>query len=139
RNSIVAGADVFAVPNPSRNSVLFSTLERGAEALLTEGAPIDFWSQLRQQVASQLSNQGLRVQRIARAMGLSSRTLQRRLSDENMTFQGFVEQTRRSLALIHLANEKESLEGIAQKLGYSNAGAFNRAFKRWTGLTPDMH
>jgi AraC-like DNA-binding protein len=49
---------------------------------------------------------------------------------------GQVDDTRRRFALSHLSDRKNTLSEIAFLLGYSEASAFNRAFKRWTGMTP---
>jgi AraC-like DNA-binding protein len=53
-----------------------------------------------------------------------------------MDFKKLVDDTRRRLALHHIKEEKDPLTQIAFMLGYSDASAFNRAFKRWTGTAP---
>jgi AraC-like DNA-binding protein len=77
-----------------------------------------------------------RVQTVAKALALSARTLERRLTDEGTSYAGVVDQLRRSLALQYLKEGSMSLSQIAWLLGYEGATSFNHAFKRWTGLSP---
>ncbi len=67
---------------------------------------------------------------------MSPRTLQRHLKERGTDFKNLVDDTRRRFALTYLKDRRNSLTEIAFLLGYSDASAFNRAFKRWTGLTP---
>ncbi len=73
---------------------------------------------------------------VAGRLGMSTRTLQRRLRMQHMTFQGLVDGTRRALALAHLAGRRTSSKEIAFLVGFTSSAAFHRAFKRWTGRTP---
>lgn len=73
---------------------------------------------------------------IARRLGLSARSLHRRLADHGLSFQTLTEETRREIAIGMLQDERYALSEIAFLTGYSEQSAFNRAFKRWTGQTP---
>jgi AraC-like DNA-binding protein len=73
---------------------------------------------------------------IAHGLGLSARSVHRRLSDHGMNFQTLTEQTRRDLAEGLLQDESRSLAEIAFLTGFSEQSAFTRAFKRWVGTTP---
>jgi AraC-like DNA-binding protein len=73
---------------------------------------------------------------VARKIALSPRTLQRRLKDYGTDFKRLVDDTRRRFSLNYLKNPEHTFTEIAYLLGYSEASAFNRAFKRWTGATP---
>jgi AraC-like DNA-binding protein len=75
-------------------------------------------------------------QAIAKALGMSTRTLSRRLDDEGTTYDEVVDQLRRSLALQYIREPGISLAQIAWLLGYEEATSFNHAFKRWTGGSP---
>ncbi len=75
------------------------------------------------------------IARVARRLGLTTRSLQRRLKDEGASFQGVREAVRRELADRYLDDDL-SLTEISFLLGFSEPSAFFRAFKRWTGLTP---
>jgi AraC-like DNA-binding protein len=74
--------------------------------------------------------------RVAKAMGLGPRTLQRRLAERGVSFAEILEGTRRGLAEAYLADPKLTLAEIAFALGYGEAASFHRAFKAWTGLPP---
>jgi AraC-like DNA-binding protein len=73
---------------------------------------------------------------VARKLGLSQRTLARRLSSEGLTFAGVLRQLRSDLARRHLADKDLSISKIAWLLGYQDVSAFTNAFKRWTGRAP---
>jgi AraC-like DNA-binding protein len=76
------------------------------------------------------------VKRVASRLGLSPRTLQRRLREAGHTFQGLVTHTRQVLARAMLLESAHSLPEIGFLLGYSEPSAFHRAFRRWFDLTP---
>jgi AraC-like DNA-binding protein len=62
--------------------------------------------------------------------------LQRKLAEEGLAFEDLVDEMRRDLALRYLADPKIAVAEVAYLLGYSEPSPFNRAFKRWTGVTP---
>jgi AraC-like DNA-binding protein len=76
------------------------------------------------------------VVEIARQLGMSPRTLERRLRLEGLTFGGILSELRCDLAKRYLREEGMPISNIAWLLGYRNAGGFTHAFKRWTGKTP---
>jgi AraC-like DNA-binding protein len=73
---------------------------------------------------------------LARRLGLSERTLQRRLADEGLSFQKLVDEARRELAEGLLVQSDYSLAEVAFLTGFSEQSAFNRAFRRWQNQTP---
>jgi AraC-like DNA-binding protein len=73
---------------------------------------------------------------VARKLGVSQRTLARRLSSEGLTFAGVLQTLRSDLAKRHLRDQDLSVSMIAWLLGYQNVSAFTNAFKRWTGKPP---
>lgn len=72
----------------------------------------------------------------ARSMHLSARTLRRRLTDHGTTFQQLVGVIRRAESTRLLRTTSLSLDQLADRLGYSDASNFSRAFQKWTGMTP---
>lgn len=73
---------------------------------------------------------------VARVLGTTRRTLHRRLADEDTTFAALRESVRSALARQLLRDTRMSLAEIAATLDYSEAAAFSRAFKGWTGVAP---
>lgn len=88
------------------------------------------------QITQALSEGVPSINDIARQLGMSSRTLQRRLSDEGLVYQELVDDTRRDLAVRLLKKNEYSLAEIAFLTGYAEQSTFTRAFKRWHGQTP---
>lgn len=94
-------------------------------------------------VALEVLRRGMRgarpdLARVAAELGLSSRTLQRRLIAEGVSFKELLDQARRDLARDLLQHSPTGLAEIAFVLGYSDAQTFHRAFRRWEGVTPAM-
>src|SRR5690606_9535950 len=75
---------------------------------------------------------------ICKQLDVSERTLRRKLSEEGANFQAILNEVRftraRKLLLQHY-----KLEDIASRLGYSEAGNFSHAFKRWSGMSPKQY
>lgn len=72
----------------------------------------------------------------ARNLNLSLLGLQRHLADEGCRFDSLLDECRQNLALNYLREPQTSIGEISHRLGFADAGSFNRAFKRWTGLSP---
>ncbi len=86
-------------------------------------------------IAEALPTGEVTTRRISRALGLSPRTLQRQLSSRGVSVRCLVEETRRHLAMERL-RDGAPVSDVAAALGFSDARALSRAFKRWTGATP---
>lgn len=74
-----------------------------------------------------------RKSEVARKLGLTQRTLARRLSSEGLTFSDLLQNLRIGLANRHLADKELSISQIAWLLGYRDVSAFTNAYRRWTG------
>jgi AraC-like DNA-binding protein len=72
---------------------------------------------------------------VARRLGLSSRTLSRKLEEQGTNFRTLLDAVRKDIALRELAAGALPLTDIAERLGFGNTPSFHRAFKRWTGTT----
>jgi len=88
--------------------------------------------------------QGLAIGRagaedVAQRMGLSVRTLHRRLGEHRSAFREVLDEVRRERAEHYLRAPQHSLAEVAFMLGYTEQSAFQHAFKRWTGLTPKQY
>jgi AraC-like DNA-binding protein len=76
------------------------------------------------------------LENVADEIHLSQRTLKRRLAAQGVSFSTLVERERQEQALTLLRSSRFSIEEVAERLDYSNASTFVRAFRRWTGTTP---
>ena len=72
----------------------------------------------------------------AEALGISERTLARRLGEQGRTFDSLLDEIRREKALQAVSDPDASLPEIAESLGFAEVSTFYRAFSRWTGLPP---
>jgi AraC-like DNA-binding protein len=120
--------------DPYLNKFLVSYCEEAHSRRLTNRGP--FRSSVENAVVPLLPHGKARAGEIARRLGVSQRTLARRLSLEGLTFSDLVESLRSDLAERYLTEEDLSISQIAWLLGYQEVSAFTHAFKRWTSKTP---
>ena len=78
------------------------------------------------------------LEQAAELFSMHPRTLNRRLADKGYTFRGLAEEVRYDLARQFLENTGLSISRIAAVLGYAEASAFTRAFRRWSGFSPTV-
>ena len=130
-------ASVLDLPLPKRDPALFGYLARRVEAL-HEALPEDVrWAdKVRREIGVQLAHGEPRIADIARRLAVSDRTLHRRLTEEDTTFAAILDALRRERAELLLENKRLNSSEVAFLLGYVEPAAFFRAFKRWTGETP---
>ena len=79
------------------------------------------------------------IENVAKQLGVSGRSLQSKLKDEDATFRSCLASVRKEIALDYLQRPDVSICDVAFLLGYSEQSAFNHAFKRWTGSTPKVY
>jgi len=103
-------------------------------ASLDDGPSVEH--RVRIHVSRSLSDGVPTISDTARRLGMSSRTLQRRLGDAGYSYQQLIDEARRQLAEKLLRQTKYSLAEVAFLTGFSEQSAFTRAFKRWAGQTP---
>lgn len=72
----------------------------------------------------------------AESLNMTPSTLRRRLEDEGQSFQAIKDQLRRDMAIDFLCHTSKSVTDISTELGFAEASAFHRAFKKWTGACP---
>jgi len=89
-------------------------------------------------ISSMLPHGRVLAEDVARSLGMSKRTLARKLSDEGLNYSEILEQLRRDLAVRYLNDRKLHISKIAWLLGFQEVSTFTHAFKRWTGKTPSQ-
>lgn len=79
------------------------------------------------------------VGRVAGRLGVSVRSLQRALGDNGTSFNDLLDEARRDLAIARVSDPSRALKQVARELGFGQAAAFTRAFRRWTGRSPSAY
>jgi AraC-like DNA-binding protein len=125
------------LPIISEDSRLLRILEAHADELLSERrAAADLRGSVENQLLRLLPSGRVQAAAVAEQLGMSERSFRRRLAEEGTSFGEVLDRLRNRLALRYLEDEHVSLKQVAWLLGYSEPGAFNHAFRRWTGTSP---
>jgi len=112
-------------------------LNRLSRELTRKTRSIPLSERTRRMIYTEIDDGGVSQERIARALGVSSRTLRRRLSSEGLSFQALLDECRMQFAALEFRTRRRlSLSDMALKLGYSEHSTFSRAFSRWAGMAP---
>jgi AraC-like DNA-binding protein len=136
-NAVVFRSSDLAEPVKGADPRLHAVLHRHARDLLDRLPKEEsFVDTVRRQVMQDLSGGNVSAANVAMKLHLSERTLRRRLQAEGTHHKKLVEELRREMAIRHLELPELAVAEIAFLLGFSQAAAFIRAFKRWTGKTP---
>jgi AraC-like DNA-binding protein len=123
-------------PDPYLNKLLL----KDCEAALADrrGDKGELRTRVENAISQLLPHGRVLVEDVARSLGMSERTLARKLSDEGLNFTEILQQLRRDLAVRYLDDRKLHISKIAWLLGFHEVSAFTHAFKRWTGKTPSQ-
>ncbi|WP_084196908.1 AraC family transcriptional regulator [Solimonas soli] len=132
RNALVFAREWLQAPLRGPRAAAVAALPAGKPAC---GAG-DLMGELRRRILGALPEGGVTIDAIAAQLGLSERTLQRRLQAVGLSFQQLVERLRYDSACRYLRQGHLPLTEIGYLLGYSEPSAFSRAFRRWSGASP---
>ena len=137
-DEIVFPAPVASLPVVRRDSYLNNLLRRYAdEALARRPRRHGHVRSAVEDTLPQLLPHGKpHASEVARKLGMSTRTLSRKLSTEGVAFAHILDQLRSTLAQDYLSERELPISEIAWLLGYCEVSSFTNAFKRWTGKTP---
>jgi AraC-like DNA-binding protein len=139
-NGLAFPRGVLALPLSTSDDALSPYLEAQAEKELASlAAEPGFVAEVRRVVRQELSHGASALPRTAKLLGMSRRTLQRRLEEEETSFQRLVDEAREEIARGLVADPSVPLSRVARAVGYSDERPFLRAFQRWTGLTPSAY
>lgn len=126
-------------PLPSANIPLANTFD----AILTEQMANvfndDILSRCKAYLLRELTSGLPTAHEVAGALGLSQRSLQRKLHELGLTYQNVLDETRHELARHYLEDPSKSVTEITFLLGFSEQSAFTRAFRRWSGMAPTSY
>jgi len=136
-NELVVDRCLFDQPISNSDPWLCALLDRhAAEMLRNSSSPAWLIQDVKRLLAASFHKGTPGLKGIAKELGMSQRTLQRRLSEYGVSHQGLLDEVRRDLSRHYLLESEMALGEVAYLLGFSEVSAFHRAFKRWTGLTP---
>ena len=142
-----ADNDEFALNSTARelplihaDPYLHDLLLKYCEAALADrrGDTSQLRTRVENAISSLLPHGRVLVEDVARSLGMSERTLARKLSDEGLNFTEILQQLRRDLAVRYLDDRKLHISKIAWLLGFNEVSSFTHTFKRWTGKTPSQ-
>lgn len=111
-------------------------VQHANERLQTIEKEVGFIAQVKQLMIQLMDADFPDIEKVAGNLNISVRTFQRRLKEEGSTFKSLVNDLREAFAKRYLANHKLTIKEIAYLLNYSEPSAFNRSFRKWTGLSP---
>lgn len=139
RNALLLPLDAaeFLLPHPQPEySGLFRELCRESMASLVEGEGM--LDTVRGMVREARGKPPSLAQ-AAEHFGISARSLRRRLAGLGLTYQALLDEERFALARQYLLSTQMTVEAVAGQLGYSDARSFRTAFRRWSGVTPQVY
>ena len=127
----------LSLPIATADPGLMRMLDRHAQELLAKYPPRGtVLENARTIISKELNGGDPSLDRVAAQLGLSGRTLQRKLHELGTSHNDLVDQTRHELATRYLREKRMAICEVAYLLGFSEPSSFHRAFKRWTGVTP---
>jgi len=121
---------------PSSNRQLAQVHDKIIAAELARLDRSDVLAQCKASLLEKLPSGEVSENDMAKRLHMSRRTLQRKLTERETTYQKLVDDTRRDLALRFIKDPRRSLGDITFELGFSQQSALTRAFRRWTGKSP---
>jgi AraC-like DNA-binding protein len=137
QNALVFSKADMELPFVTHNPDLLAIVAPQLEAELTEQvAQKTFIEQAKGILKQLLAGRRPGIPDLARELHLSTRTLQRRLTEQGITFQRLLEEARRELARHYLLQSSLELNETAYLLGYEDSNSFFRAFQQWEGTSP---
>lgn len=136
-NVVTLHQDLLTTRLRQPDPLLRKTLEAHAlSQLALLDTDTDLTSKVKQSIQKQLADGITRQDMVAEDLGMTSRTLQRKLSQEGVSYQKLLDEVRQQMAEDYLQNTGMSIPDIALRLGYSETTSFHRKFKAATGKTP---
>ncbi len=143
-NRVVFNKRLLSIPIQQDSETLTTFLHNAPESLLTQfRSDISLTAQIRRLLlhrnGMQTEIENMSFESVSSELNMTTHTLRRRLKDEGNSFQEIKDSIRRDRAMELLDKPTLMLHDIAVQLGFSEPAAFNRAFKKWTGLTPGQY
>ena len=137
RNALIVDEDVLDVPLRQPDPALLQSLTQQAESMMSELKQKNTITlQVRTVLKRLMQDEIPRREKVAEALGMNERTLQRRLQQAGTGYQQVLDDIRRDTAINWLTTTHVGVSDIADRLGFSEVRSFQRRFKEWTGFAP---
>ncbi|MBB3274833.1 MULTISPECIES: AraC family transcriptional regulator [unclassified Pseudoxanthomonas] len=137
RNELILDANDLDLPFPGHNPELLAILSPVLAAALAEASePHTISHRVKATLKHILASGRPEMADVARELGMSERTLQRRITDEGTTYRQLLTAARQDLVRHLLAEPSIDINEVAYLVGYEDANSFYRAFRSWEGTTP---
>ena len=136
-NGLAVSSRVLDTKLRTADPLLVGLVDQYAQLMIARhGEEGPLVARVRQAIVEQMEHGSPTIQGVARACGVSVRTLQRRLGEHGSSFRAMLDAVRSDLSEVYVGDRAMTLERVAGLLGYGQASALVRAHRRWTGKTP---
>ena len=138
RNRIVLNRNDLALPIKTADDRLLNTLKDLCDKVYKKqtSKTSELVSRIHETAIELLPRGRAHAKEIAEELGMSERTMHRRLVEQGQSISELLEDLKKDLALRYIKHEDLTLTHVSFLLGYANHSSFTTAFKRWTGKTP---
>lgn len=138
-NALVFSKEKLDIELKTPNVGMLKYFESQAKQIIEELYEESCQSRTKRQILVKLGNEDISIESVARAMGISARTLQSRLKNEGITYGELLQNVRMKLAKHYLHNFAIDIGTISIYLGYNDISIFTRSFKKWFDMTPSAY
>lgn len=137
QNALVLDRADLDLPFAGHNPELLAVLDPSLAASLGEiEARSSLSDQIKILIQRRIASGKPDIADVARELGMSERTLQRRITEQGSSYRGLLDEVRRELGRHLLSDVRNGIDEIAFLLGFQDTGSFYRAFRTWEGVTP---
>ncbi|PLY09374.1 MAG: AraC family transcriptional regulator [Arcobacter sp.] len=138
-NAIFFETEKLNISVNNSNPVMLEYFEAQANRILEDMKMTSWYSKVKREILKTIGEDEIRIEFIANRFGISSRTLQYHLKDENKKFRDALLSVRMQLANHYIKNTEMDFSSIAFFLGYSESSSFFRAYKKYYKTTPKKY
>lgn len=138
-NRILFDKHIIEKQLPTANVVLAHNNDNIVSKYMSNMDKDDIVMQVKSKLIDNLASGQVTEKHMAELLNLSLRSLQRKLKEHNVNYKSLLNETRKDLAMKFIRDNQMSISEIAYLLGFSEQSNFSRAFKRWTGYSPNTY
>ncbi|MBV7317410.1 AraC family transcriptional regulator [Shewanella sp. NIFS-20-20] len=139
RTELTFNRSILLTPHLYANPALAASLDDWINERLSQFSANQFATKVQQYILDNLLFQKLDADSVAEHLHMTTRTMQRHLKKDGVSFQQLLSDSRQHMAIKLVAEKQLTLTEIAHMLGFADQSSFNRAFKGWTGVSPKQY